>query len=525
MKILDRYILTTFLKTFFSVFTILIFIFILQSVWLFVKELAGKDLDLIIIFKFLVYLLPTLVPLILPLTILLTSIMIFGNFAENYEFAAMKSAGISLQRAMRGISVFVLLLSITTFFFANNVIPWGEYESRNLRRNIAQLTPAMAIAEGQFNTIGDVTIKVDEKSGENGNHLKNVVLFKKDGNRNKTVIKAKTGELISSEQSNILQLVLLDGNYYHDIRSRDPKKRKKAPHAKSSFDKYTMNIDLSELNKVDLEVKGKGVTYRMLKINDLIPTIDSLEQKITQENNKEIDNLYHSLAISRPANKQYIEETLIEPSKSQNKTSIANNKLKANSLSPKKNNDSLLRKKKILKKKNSKDVIKVFKGDYFKLFTQKEKLKILDLAISTSNTSFKQIESREQNLKNKTSNLNLHKMALQKKFALAVSCFLLFFVGAPLGAIIRKGGMGLPMVIAIILFLTYWFIGLFAENSAEKGAIPTFFGAWLSTIIMLPLGIMLTKNATSDKGIVNTDGITIFFSKIWAIISKEKKEH
>ena len=115
-------------------------------------------------------------------------------------------------------------------------------------------------------------------------------------------------------------------------------------------------------------------------------------------------------------------------------------------------------------------------------------------------------------------------MALQKKFALAVSCFLLFFVGAPLGAIIRKGGMGLPMVIAIILFLTYWFIGIFAENSAEKGAIPTFVGAWLSTMIMLPLGIMLTKNATSDKGIVNTDGITTFFSNIWSKITKDKKE-
>ena len=200
--------------------------------------------------------------------------------------------------------------------------------------------------------------------------LENVVLFKKIGNQNKIVTKAKTGELISSEESNVLQLVLFDGNYYQDIKSRDPKKRKKAPHAKSSFEKYTMNIDLSEFNKVDLGVKGKGVTYRMLKINELLPTIDSLEQKITQENNKEIDNLYHSLAISRPTNKQYKEETLIEPSKSQNKTSIANNELQANSLTPKKNNDSLLR-----KKKNSKDIIKVFKGDYFKLFTQEEKLK------------------------------------------------------------------------------------------------------------------------------------------------------
>ena len=512
MKILDRYILTTFLKTFFSVFTILIFIFILQSVWLFVKELAGKDLDLIIIFKFLVYLLPTLVPLILPLTILLTSIMIFGNFAENYEFAAMKSAGISLQRAMRSISIFVFLLCITTFFFANNIIPWGEYESRNLRRNIAQLTPAMAIAEGQFNTIGNVTIKVDEKSGENGNHLKNIVLFKKEGNRNKTVIKAKKGELISSEQSNILQLVLLDGNYYHDIKARNPKKRLKVPHAKSSFEKYTMNIDLSELNNVDLDEKGKGITYRMLKIDELIPTIDSLEQKITSENNKELDNLYNSLAIHQNFNNNPSQGPSID------------NELNSRISSTQKLKDSLLRKKSIATKK-VKDTLKVFKGDYLKLFTLKEKIDIFDLAINTSNTSFKQIESRENNLNHKKSNLNLHKMALQKKFALAVSCFLLFFVGAPLGAIIRKGGMGLPMVIAIILFLTYWFIGMFSENSAETGALPSFIGAWLSTIIMLPLGIMLTKNATSDKGIVNLDGITLFFIKIWNKINTEKKEH
>jgi lipopolysaccharide export system permease protein len=435
--------------------------------------------------------------------------MIFGNFAENYEFAAMKSAGISLQRAMRGISIFILLLSITTFFFANNVIPWGEYESRNLRRNIAQLTPAMAIAEGQFNTIGGVTIKVDKKSGENGNHLKNIVLFKKEGNQNKTVIKAKTGELISSEESNILQLVLFDGNYYHDIKSRDPIKRKRVPHAKSSFEKYTMNIDLSELNKVDLDEKGKGVTYRMLKINELIPTIDSLEQKITRENDKEIESLYFGLALHSSTEKPVVVKKIItdtlklikefKPITERNKRSEI--------------------------KKEKKKSITPFKGDILNLFTTKEKINILDFAISNSKTSYKQIESREKNLITKLSVLNQHKMALQKKFALAVSCFLLFFVGAPLGAIIRKGGMGLPMVIAIIIFLTYWFIGIFAGNSAEKGALPTFIGAWLSTIIMLPLGIMLTKNATSDKGIINTDGITVFFSNIWSKFTKEKKEH
>jgi len=507
LKTLDRYILTTFLKTFFSVFTILIFIFILQSVWLFVKELAGKDLDLVIVLKFLFYLLPSLVPLVLPLTILLTSIMIFGNFAENYEFAAMKSAGISLQRAMRSVSVFILLLSITTFFFANNVVPWGEYKSKNLRRQIAVQSPAMAIAAGQFNPIGDkITIKVDKKFGENGNQLENVTVFFKENNKNTTVIKAKTGELISSKKSNTLQLILYNGNYYNDVHTRDPLKRKKRPHVKSYFKKYTKNFDLSKLINSGPEPEDV-VTHRMLKINELIPTIDSLEQQITINNDKDIDNLYNGLGLhitkKKTLKKSSPKDTLIK-------------KMLATDIKE--------TKKVPVDNKETKDSIAVFQGDLMKLFNTKEKKAIYQLAVSNSSNSYTQIENREKLLLFKTSVLNQHKMALHKKFALAISCFLLFFVGAPLGAIIRKGGMGLPMVIAILLFLSYYFIGIFAENSAKKGAMPAFLGAWLSTIIILPLGIVLTKNATSDKGVFNTDGITTFFSSLWNKITKEKKE-
>ena len=192
------------------------FIFVLQTIWLYISELAGKDLDIAVVGKFLLYFAPKMVPLVLPLTILLASIMVFGNFAENYEFAAMKSTGISLQRAMRSLAVFIFGLSILAFFFANNVIPWAEFESYNLRRNIAKLKPAMAIAEGQFNEIGNINIKVDEKSGDRGQYLDNVIIHKKKDVKigNYTVIVAEKGELISSEDSEILQLQLNNGNYY-----------------------------------------------------------------------------------------------------------------------------------------------------------------------------------------------------------------------------------------------------------------------------------------------------------------------
>ena len=197
-------------------------IFVLQSVWLYITELAGKDLEIDIIGKFLLFVTPRLVVLVLPLTILLASIMVFGGFAENYEFAAMKSTGISLQRAMRGLSVFIVGLSILTFFFANNVIPAAELSFHNLRRNIAKVKPAMIIAEGQFNQIGNINIKVDGKRGDRGQYLDSVIIHQKKGNLpgNHTVYIAETGELTSTEDSDILQLVLYNGNYYDDLQPK-----------------------------------------------------------------------------------------------------------------------------------------------------------------------------------------------------------------------------------------------------------------------------------------------------------------
>ena len=198
------------------VFVILFFIFILQTVWLFIAELAGKDLDLIMVLKFLLFAMPRIIPLVLPLSVLLSSIMTFGNLAENYEFAAMKSAGISLQRAMKSLIVFISILSVISFFFANNIIPYAEYKFINFRKNIAQVKPALAIAEGQFNDVGFYNIKVNKKSGKEGNTLTGITIHKKSkiGDGSKTVIKAKDGELISSEASSVFKLSLKCLYYY-----------------------------------------------------------------------------------------------------------------------------------------------------------------------------------------------------------------------------------------------------------------------------------------------------------------------
>ncbi|PKQ45554.1 LptF/LptG family permease [Confluentibacter flavum] len=481
MKILDRYILTTYLKTFISVFSILILIFALQTIWLYIRELAGKDLDIWVIFKFLFYFLPKLIPLVLPLTILLASIMVFGSFAENYEFAAMKSTGISLQRAMSRLSVFIVILGFTTFLFANNVIPWAEYNSFNLRTNIAKLKPAMAIAKGQFNEVGSYNIKVEDKSGDNDRYLKNVTIHIKDaaGRRIAETIKSKTGELISDEKSSVLKLVLKDGNYYNDLLPKDVTERQKKPFAKSTFKIYTINIDLSQMHNVDLDDKSLTDKYNMLNISGLDYTLDSLTNKHEDEQQLFSKSLYLRSNIDKNA--------AAITKRNQLKDSIT---VKSDS---------------------------IFTGNILDLFTTNKKVQFVRTSVSTLNSDQQFIEVKKTNIKTDTIIYNRHIISLHEKLALGFACIILFFVGAPLGALIRKGGMGLPMIVAILIFLTYHFIGIFATNSAKSGGLNPIIAPWVSTLIMLPLGIYFTKRATEDRGLFEMDHIIDPIKKMFNI--------
>ena len=284
MKIIDRYILTLYLTRLFSVFFILMFIFIIQTFWLFIDEFAGKGIDAEVIFKFLAFYSPKLYPLVMPLSVLLASIMTYGALAENYEFAAMKSTGISLQRALMSLVVFHFFLGIGSFYFSNHVIPLGEFKYFNLRRNLAKLKPALAITEGIFNEIGEMNIKVSRKYGEDNRFLEDVIIHEKSpDNKNRVVIKAKRGELKSASIGQELQLILFDGNRYEEIYSSRAQELRKLKHAKVSFREYVLNIDLSQFNNVDLDEEKYTSTYRMQKVDELNHSIDSLETRFRRE--------------------------------------------------------------------------------------------------------------------------------------------------------------------------------------------------------------------------------------------------
>ena len=419
---------------------------------------------------------PRIIPLVLPLSVLLASIMTFGDLAENYEFAAMKSSGISLQRAMRGLIVFIFVLSIIAFWFANNVIPYAEYKFVNFRKSIAQAKPAMAIAEGQFNDVGFYNIKVNKKSGENGNLLSGVTIHQKATNigENKTVIKAKNGELVSNEKSSILKLVLNDGYYYQDVTPKKYEDRAKLPFVKAAFQKHIINIDLSELNKVDAESENINGTSSMLNVNELRYTLDSLSKNFDNEIVSFSENINQRAGVSKP----------YAPFKTEKK-----------------------------KKPLPKNILS--------MYDNKKKSEILNAASSSVTSTIYSIESTQKELKDKQRDINKHLGALYEKFVIVFACFLMFFIGAPLGAIIRKGGLGLPIVFAVLIFITFHFINTFGKRLSQEGAMTPFMGAWMSSFILLPLALLLTYRATNDNSLINFDTITTPIHNVFQKISEK----
>jgi lipopolysaccharide export system permease protein len=485
VKILDKYLLKLFVSTFTTVFVILLFIFILQTVWLFIGELAGKDLDFVSVMKFLSFAMPRVIPLVLPLSVLLASIMTFGSLAENYEFAAMKSSGISLQRSMKFLTVFILFLSIVAFIFANNVIPYAEYKFINFRRNIAQVKPAMAIAEGQFSEVGNYTIKVEKKSGDEGRYLDKVTIHKKSnlGIGNTTIIKAKSGELVSSEKSNVLKLVLKDGNYYEDITPKKYEEREKIPFAKSEFNRYVINIDLSKLNNVKLDEEQITNTNTMLTVGELRYTLDSLSKNYKKDLTSYVDNINARTGISFAKEEPHkVKDTTKEPLDF-NKNALLSN------------------------------------------FSKSEKEQIIRVTAGNLDANIFSIEGSKYEFENKVKNINMHWIALYDKFVVAFSCILMFFIGAPLGAIIRKGGLGLPIVFAVMIFIVFHFVNTFGKKLAQENGITPFLGCWLSTLLLLPLAIFLTKRATDDKGAtIQMDWFSDFIAKIASFFPAKKEK-
>ena len=475
MKILDKYILKFYLSRFIAVFAICFLIFIIQTFWLYIDELAGKGLDIFTIGKFFIYFSPKLVPLVLPLSILLASLTTYGTLSENYEFIAMKSNGISIIRSMVALLILHIFLGIGSFYFSNHVVTYGELKSYNLRKNLAKLKPTLSIREGIFNDIGDMNIKVSRKYGDNEQYLEDIILHNISNDEiNRLVIKAESGE-VRNENDNYLQLILKNGNRYEDVVASTAAEKQNYPHTRASFEEYILNIDISDFNNVDLEEETYKSTYKMQKINQLKKSSDTLKTKFQED----INMFSESFIIGHSLKKL--------PNLNPNQIELEDDYVD---------------------------------GSFLKLLDSPEVYEIngvLSIAEDEVDSYLRQLSNKKKTFFLQQKLINLHKLTVNERYSLVFACIFLFLIGSSLGAIIRKGGLGFPLVLSIIIFLTYHYIGVFGKNAAEDNSISPFIGSWISTFIIAPFAIYLTM-------LVSTDRIIRFslFDKVIEVFNKIK---
>ncbi len=480
MKVFDKYILKSFLEPFLATFFVVLFVLVMQSLWLAFDEIAGKGIDLFFILKFLGYLALMLTPTALPIGILLSSIMALGNLSENYEMAAIKSAGISLKRVIRPLIFLILFISTLNFVFLNNIYPWATLKQKNLYLNMKKKKPALALVPGAFNTdIPGYSIKFEEKYGEEDNLLKNVQIADLSQSKGKIkVITAEKGIISSEEGSKYMTLTLENGNYYeeHLKRSMRTAERKKMPASKATFKTYTINIDISSFNDDDkLDDEKIKEHHGMLSIVQL----DSISKK----------------------NKiRYDEYT-------KNQADYFFNIIEAKKLHQ--YSDSLISKK--------------LDSVILNNFNTKNKTIVLNESIQLLKRTMDRNKSQKKSFKDKRKLLNLYDHEIYYRISFSLACLVLFFIGAPLGSIIRKGGFGLPMIMAIVIFVIYFFISKLGGNLSEESAISAFWGSWLSTLILLPFGILLTRRATKGMGIFNLDSAFDNIKKLFIKIEKNQQ--
>ncbi len=464
-----------------ATFLVVLFVLVMQTLWLQFDKIAGKGISVLIILKFLGYIAQMMISTALPIAILLSSIMALGSLSENYEFAAVKSAGVSLNRFIRPLILLMLVLSGLNFLVLNYAFPRAAFKFKNLLLDMQKTKPALALIPGTFNTeIPGYSIKFSEKYGEEKNKLKDVHIYydldKSFGNLK--VIKAKNGEITTEEGSKYMTLILKDGYHYEELINRKNRafvKNKNMPGTKAHFDEYTVNIDISDLS--DINATDYKSDREMLSLNQLDYYRDSLKVPYDEFILNKAENLYERAGVKKMFS------------------------------------DSL------------------FKADLNPLvlenFDTVGKVSVLNNAIRTIDRTLTEMIGYKKIFKDKQKFLNVYDTEYHKRLAFSFACLVLFFIGAPLGSIIRKGGFGLPMILAIIIFVIYFFISTLGKKMAEASAITPILGGWLATIITLPFGLLLMKRATQDKGIFDIDvffqPVSNFFKKIFK--TKHLKQH
>jgi lipopolysaccharide export system permease protein len=487
MKKVDRFIFKSFLGPLAMTFFIVLVIFILQFLWMYVDDLAGKGLPFKVLAELLFQFSLTFVPISLPLAILLASLMTFGNMGEFMELTALKASGIPLRRLMMPVLVFVSLLTIGSFLFSDYVLPISNRKARTLLYDIKRKRPEVNIQAGTFcDEIDGFSIKITHKDPVTNRLDKLFIYDHRKGKTNTSVITADSGYMRISPDETAMILTLYNGYAYTEMAEKgNVEEEKKFPFRRDKFGKQTLVVELQgfDLKRSDMDLFRSN--YSMLNSHQLNHFIDS----ISRINKGRANNYFNDF----------------------NKTKVYSG-------------ITLLSKHFKPAVEKVKDVPPFVPRAIFDTLSKQDKLSALNKALSDSRDGMSFFSEKEKGLIAEKKGLRRYETEFYKKFSLPIACIVFFFIGAPLGAIIRKGGLGTPAVISVLFFVVYYIITISCEKFARELYINPFLGMFASTFVLLPIGAFLTYKATTDSSIMSAETYVNFFKKLGSRFSGSTNE-
>ena len=477
MKVLHRYIIRSFLGPFIATFFIMVFFLLMQFLWKYIDDLVGKGVEWYYIAELLFYTTAGVVPLALPISVLLSSLMTFGSLGEYNELAALKSAGVSLIRIMRPLIVFIILICVGAFFFSNYVLPVANLKGESLLRNISAKKPALNIREGVFYSgIDGYSLKIGEKYGDGNDKLRNVYIYDHTSkNGNGKVIVADKGKMYMTPSEDYLVLELEDGVSYEEMMPDDRKAQRRYPFMRSSFKKSKILFDLTSFQSENLR-EERQKSFQMLNTSQLLVAVDSLNEELHEREESMIEAL----------NGRYRFDGIHE-----------------DSIRVIPNNENVL----------------VNLGDAMER-------RAVENALRTARAQRAYLTQLAAEYEWRQKVIARHYLEWHKKFSLSFAILVLFFIGAPLGAIIRKGGMGLPVVVSVIIFIIYHTLSFSLEKLGRELVWYPIPAMWAASGILLPIGAMLTYKSATDSALFNSEvylrPFELIINRIKSLVAKTK---
>lgn len=478
IKKLDIFILKSFCTLFMGTFFICLFIFMMQFLWKYVDEMVGKGLEMSVLAQFFFYSGLTLVPASLPLAILLAALITFGNFGERFELLAMKAAGISLLKIMRPLIVFITFICCVSFYFQNVIGPRAQTKLWTLLLSMKQKSPEVDIPEGVFyDEIDGYNLYVKHKNRKTG-MLYDVLIYNfEKGFENAQIIKADSGRLEMTADKQHLYLHLFSGEQFENLKSQNMNQRN-VPYRRETFrEKHAIIEFNSDFNMVDAGIMSNQSVSKDMGM--LQADIDSMAVR-----NDSVGRTYYKEAMG--GTYKVVTSTLSK----QDTVKIESANLNVYNV------DSL-----------------------FNVATLAQKQKIISSAVSRAESAASDWSFKSFNITQTETSLRRHMTSWHEKLTLSLACLIFFFIGAPLGGIIRKGGLGMPVVVSVLIFIIYYIINNTGYKMARDGKWIVWMGMWTSTAILAPLGAFLTYKSNNDSVVLNADAYINWFKKIAGIRS------